>query len=200
MSDVYTTIINVISAILVFFFSFGWVIILVLFSVLKRVPNNTVLIIDRNSHYHKTKKRGFYTLGPQDKITSKISTDPVIESYSNIFSTHDSEYYSVDFMVTYSCENIDSVINSLQDSRRSIYDIINCAMEITIKSFQTKDLNRNYQYVSNAAKAQIESMLEPFYIDVTFVKITKIQLVNQEYGKIYKFEKHESRGDMPIKD
>ena len=66
------------------------VIIFFIGNFLKAVPANTVIIIDRNSHYLKTKKSGFYFFNPAtDKVTTKISKYIINKNYSDFFETHD---------------------------------------------------------------------------------------------------------------
>ena len=176
------------------------VIIICALCFIRVVPAKTALIIDRNSHYCKTKKGGIYLFNPTtDKVTTKISTFPVTETYSNTFETHDSYFYRTTFTVTYVATDIDMVLSSLQDSRRSIYDVINCSVETVMSSLVMKDMS-NRATINQEMFHQLESMLEPFYIDVTSFKLISLIGVSQSLGQQERFKKHVSRGDNPISD
>ncbi len=171
---------------------------------IRRVPSNTIIIIDRNSHYLKTKRKGFYFLGANDKITSKISTSSITENYSNVFVTHDNYYYRVDFKVTYAAEDVEMVLSALQDSRRSIYDIANCAIETVFGALLRKDLV-DTNNVSSLAFRQIESTLEPFYLDAIKISLSFVPVMST-VGEATVFKKHISglaydslSDDNPIK-
>ena len=55
----------------------GIIFLIIIFCVfcIKKVPPHTVIIVDKNSHYLKTKKSGFYIMLPGYKVTTKISTN-----------------------------------------------------------------------------------------------------------------------------
>ena len=52
------------------------IILIFLAPFIKKVPPHTVVIIDRNGHYLKTKSRGWFILLPSDEVTTTISTTP----------------------------------------------------------------------------------------------------------------------------
>lgn len=170
----------------------------ILLAYVKVVPSGTVIIIDRNSHFHKKKYGGYYFFNPRtDKVTTIISKMPVTETYTNVFRTHDDTFVQVRFSTTYKAEDISMVLSSLEDSRRSIYDVINCSVEMVIKTLVTKKDNYKTQ-VESAIFHQLESMLEPFYIDVTSFKLYSITPLSEAYGKTLEFHKHVSDGDNPF--
>ena len=178
-------------------------IITIIFSKIRKVPANTTIIIDRNTHFHKKKSHGYYFFNSRtDKITSKISTNEVSELYFNTFETHDSGFYKIVFSVIYKSEDINMTLSALEDSRRSIYDVVNCSMETTIASFRNSDFTNSsiYQNLHEAAFSQLESMLEPFYIDVIDLRIINIISVNSNEGVATKFTKHVSSGDDPLRN
>ena len=181
--------------------AFMWIgifVLIILAAYIKKVPLNTILIIDRNTHYLKTKRHGYYFFNPKtDKITTKISTNMVTEYYRNVFETHDSCFYDLYFAVSYKAENVEMVISSLQDSRRSIYDVINCAVETVIGTLSDQDLNYRTD-LNTPIFQQLESMLEPFYIDVAQFKLYTRTKITSELGEERKFRKHVSRGENPI--
>ncbi len=164
---------------------------------------NTAIIIDRNTHYFKTIRAGSrakrYSLRPTDMVTSVISTKDVNQEYTNIFVTHDNRYYRIHYFVSYQCEDIDTVLNALQDSRRSIYDIINNAVSIAVKSLSASDFSAySATRLRDTMYSQIESMLEPFYIDFKKFVIDSIVFVDESIGEKNVFVKHESQGESPI--
>ncbi len=162
---------------------------------LRKVPKDTALVIDRNGHYLKTKRSGFYIFNPStDEVTSKISTYPSTKYYNNVFETHDSRFYRIGFMVIYKAEDLEQVLSSLSDSRRSIDDVINCAMETLVASCVAKEMT-NYPELNERYFSQLEYMLEPFYIDVTKTSIQSIQTLTEDYGRENKFERHVSGSD-----
>ena len=181
-----------------FFFFILFLVIIFLGSFVKKVPLNTVIVIDRNTHYCKTKRHGYYFFNPKtDVVTTKISTNIVTEIYRNVFETHDSCFYELNFAVSYKATDLEMVLSSLQDSRRSIYDVINCAVETVVATFSDQDMNYKTD-LNTPIFHQLESMLEPFYIDVTAFKLyTRTKLIS-EIGEQRKFRKHVSRGDSPI--
>ena len=173
--------------------------IIVLCVIIKKVPSNSLIIIDRNSHFHKKKRHGFYILGAHDKVTTYLSTNAVTQTYANIFETHISTFYRLSFSVTYRSEDLDRSQQALEDSRRSVYDIINCAAETVIGTIASAGVV-NLQSLNDALFRQLESTLEPFYIDVTSSKIFSILAVDSTVGRQNKFQKHisTSGGDNPF--
>ena len=115
--------------------------LVIIFSVfIKVVPANTVIIIDRNSHYLKTKRHGFYFIWPlTDKVTTKISTSQLYKYYSNDFETHDGRIVRVSFGVQYHAENLESVLDSLKSARRSVDDIMNSSVYWGVRNLSFKD-------------------------------------------------------------
>ena len=59
------------------------------------VPQDSIYIIDRNTHYYKTLTAGKrIILGRNDKITSRISKTPISRALTNIFETEDGSIIS----------------------------------------------------------------------------------------------------------
>ena len=182
-----------------FIFWIGIIVFSIFFSRIRQVPPGTVVIIDRNSHFHKKKRGGFYLFNPAtDKITTKISRFPITENYTNTFVTHDSTYYRITYSFTYKAEDVEMVLSSLEDSRRSIYDVVNCAIETAVGSLTMREM-ADYNYdLNKVCFAQLETMFEPFYVDVTSFKIIYRSAVNPTIGESQLFRKHVSRGDNPV--
>ena len=174
---------------------FWGIIILIISGSLRIVPANTVLVIDRKSHYLKTKRKGLYFFNPlTDVVTSKISTSPTRKQYNNVFENHESNFYDVFYWVSYKAEDVEQVISSLSDSRRSIDDIINCAMEVLFTSFDNKEAYSSTSTINQKFHAQLESMLEPFYIDVLDTGVTVVSSISPIMGEERKFQRHVSGG------
>ena len=172
---------------------------IVLACLIKKVPANTLIIIDRNGHFHKKKRHGFYILSSRDKVTTYLSSYDSTQYFINTFETHSSTFYRVYFSVTYKSEDLDRSAQSLEDSRRSVYDIINCAAEPVVGSSTTFDTFRSGNFETALFK-QLESTLEPFYIDVKACKLITINSVAPSIGQTQKFQKHvsSSGGDNPF--
>lgn len=116
-------------------------IILVAIIYIKKVPANTVIIIDRNSHYLKTKKSGFYFFNPKtDKITTKISKQQITQYYTNYFETDDGKIIQVAFSSTYHADNLENVLDALKSARRSIYDIMNSSIYWAANNLNINDI------------------------------------------------------------
>ena len=174
---------------------FWAIVIMLLTGIIRKVPANTILVIDRNSHYLKTKRKGLYLFNPlTDEITSKVSTQIVHKQYTNIFENHESTFKNVTFWVEYKAEDCEQVISSLSDSRRSIDDIVNCAMEVLYTSFDNREASDYVANINTKFFKQLESMLEPFYIDVVKTGILAAVNVPAELGAAQKFQRHVSGG------
>ena len=90
------------------------ILIIIFGSFIKFVPANTVIIVDRNSHYLKTKRSGMYLFNPAtDKVTTKIPIDIV----------SDVDLLSVDtereFIKGIFCAAIDLALTQLNEKERS---------------------------------------------------------------------------------
>ncbi len=182
------------------FFYIGIPALIILISRIKSVPPNTIIIIDRNTHFHKKKRHGFYLFNSRiDKVTTQVSQYPITEHYSNVFKTHEDVYYRVSFSFTYICSEPEQTLDSLSDSRRSIYDIANCAVETLFGTLDNKEMaSSNYNELSSRLLHQLESTLEYFYIDVTNAVINSYLQVNEQTGREYLFRKHETSSGDPI--
>ena len=160
-----------------------FVIIILFFSgIIRFVPANTVYIIDRNSHYLKTKKSGLFFFWPAtDKITTKISINHLYKYYTNAFETHDGKIVRVDFNVEYHAENLEAVLTSLESVRRSVNDIMNSSVywavhALNISDFYNKpDLLKNEILPKLTAEAtELSIVVDKFnltsIVDVSFVQ------------------------------
>ena len=71
------------------------------------VPPESIYIIDRNTHYYKTLTSGKrILLGPNDKITSRISKAPVSRTLNNFFETEDGAIISANVTCIYASNDI----------------------------------------------------------------------------------------------
>ena len=166
----------------------------------KKVPPNTTIIIDRDSHFHKKKRGGYYLLNSKkDRVTTQVSSNPIREKYINIFKTHDDLYYNVSFTMTYVCKEPESTLDALADSKRSIYDIANCAVETIFGTYEQRSLVKTtLEEMNDQLFKQLEATLEYFYIDVTEAHIINYSIINEEVGRNAIFQKHISSSNEPI--
>lgn len=119
------------------------IIILFIFFVLpflRKVPPNTVVIIDRNGHYLKTKHNGWYFLSPSDKVTTTISTRPVSRTLSNFYETDDGKIVHATISCRYHAHNLTNVLQALSNVRRSVDDIIQSSAYFAINNYTFSDI------------------------------------------------------------
>lgn len=106
------------------------------------VPPESIYIIDRNTHYYKTLTSGKrILLGPNDKITSRISKAPVSRTLNNFFETEDGAIISANVTCIYASNDILNTQDLLQSVRRSIDDIILSSLYFAIGSIKSYDLH-----------------------------------------------------------
>lgn len=116
-------------------------VIVFIFGFFKAVPSGTVYIIDRNTHYLKTVKKGLFFFNPfTDKITTVISSFKITKNYLDIFETEDGKKFSINFSVTYSTKNIDDLLYNLEKVRRSIDDILESSMYNAVRNLNSKSI------------------------------------------------------------
>lgn len=153
------------------------------------VPSDTVVIVDRNSHYLKTKKNGIYFFNPKtDKVTTEISTNKLSKYYSNIFETDDGKLIHVSFYATYHAENINNVLNSLKSARRSIYDIMNSSIYWAANNLNEKDIiDQKNTLLYKEAYEKLISEARVLNINIDEFLITNIsRLVNSTNNEPFK--------------
>ena len=155
---------------------YGFIIfILIVFigNFIKVVPANTVLIVDRKSHYLKTKKHGLFLFNPAtDKITTKISINKLNKFYSNDFETHDGRIVRIAFSVQYHAENLDSVLDSLKSARRSVDDIINSSVYWGVRNLCFNDFYTNADLLDNEIHQKLLSEARELNIKIDQFYIT----------------------------
>lgn len=168
-----------------------FLVIILCIGYIRIVPSNTVMIIDRNSHYLKTKKRGIFFFNPKtDKITTEISNHRLTKQYANFFETDDGMLIHVSFSATYHAENIDNVLDSLKSARRSIYDIMNSSIYWAANNLNAKDI----MFSSNTllykeAYEKLISEARVLNINIDNFKITNISQVTSR-ANIEPFKPH----------
>ena len=111
------------------------VIIIFLLPFIKKVPPHTVVIIDRNGHYLKTKYRGWYILFPSDEVTTTISTSPLTRNLTDYFETDDGKLVQATIFCRYHADNLANVLQSLANVRRSVDDIIKSSAHFAISNY-----------------------------------------------------------------
>lgn len=187
------------SAIPVTFVLFVFVLI-PLMAIFRRVPPNTAIIVDKDFHYYKTKKRGFYFVGnTRYKITTYISKAPHVAYYSQISETHDGNLLSLTYWVEYKVSNVDEVLERLKSNRRSVDDIIQSCVKTSLENFNSTDI---YKGGGSDFSAEVSRRLAvnfaAFEIELINVYFTRTEAVSETYrDKV--FAPHISQGDNPIK-
>ncbi len=139
------------------------IIILVLICFLRKVPPHTLIIIDRNAHYLKTKRSGFYFLWPMDKVTTTVSRTPITRTLTDYFETDDGKVISATVSCRYQASNLDIVQQSLSNIRRSVDDIIKSAAYFAIGNYTFAHIVRlsNHEFtdkVRDNLKSELESI------------------------------------------
>ena len=161
--------------------------IIILANFIKVVPANTVIIVDRNSHYLKTKKRGFYLFWPPtDKVTTKISTNHLYKFYTNDFETHDGKVVRVNFNVEYHAKNLDSVLDSLKSARRSVDDIMNSSVYWAVRNLSLEDFRGRATILLNEVTPKLLSEARELNITIDKFNITNIGDVTYMANKPFK--------------
>lgn len=172
--------------------------LLFLISTFKKVPPNTAIIIDKDFHYYKTKKRGFYFVGnTRYKITTYISKTPHVAYYSQISETHDSKLLSLTYYVKYKVSNVDEVLERLKSNRRSVDDIIQSCVKTSLENFNFTDIYKGGDFSAEVSR-RLAVNFAAFEIELINVSFTKAEVVLETYrDKV--FAPHISQGDNPIK-
>lgn len=175
-----------------------WLIVLALVFI-RFTPFGTAVIVDRKTHYCKTKPRGgFYFFNPfTDKITTYISTTPYTKYYSDIFETNDTKYLKVNFAVTYHAESVDAVLLHLKNDKRSIDDIIKCAVDSTLSSFDQKYIYNNRPDITQEIKNRMALACIPFGFIIDSFGITQFMPMPDSSAD-QKFKPHVCKDDGPI--
>lgn len=162
--------------------------IIILSNFIKFVPANTVIIVDRNSHYLKTKRRGMYLFWPPtDKVTTKISTNQLYKYYTNDFETHDGRIVRVSFSVQYHAENLESVLDSLKSARRSVDDIMNSSIYWGVRNLSFKDFYPYANLLENEVTPKLLSEATELNIKIDKFNIgTIIESTHMPNVKVFK--------------
>ena len=175
-----------------------FILIVVLTNFIKSVPASGAVIIDRNDHYLKTKKRGFYYFNPAtDKVTTTISTFPITQTYTQFSESHDSNIFQNIYSVTYKVSNVEHVLESLKSNRRSVNDIIQSCVQTSFFNFETKDI-KNPSELIEEIRRRLSVNLESFEITlISFDLHPPIQVAQSARKNLFK--PHISEGIRSIK-
>ena len=164
--------------------------LLIIFCLLfiKVVPSNTVLIIDRNSHYLKTKRNGFYFFNPfTDEITTIISTNELSKTYTNIYETHDGYIFSISLYVRYHATNLDDVLFGLKNARRSINDVMQSCVYWSVRNLMLSDFNSNIENISQEIIPKLLSEAQELHITIDSYKVLNvIKVQSTDTSKCFK--------------
>ena len=176
------------------------IIIVFLCIYIKVVPANTVIIVDRNSHYLKTKKSGIYFFNPStDKITTQISMNRISKTYVENFETHDGEIVKVAFHVSYHAENLEDVLVALESVRRSIDDIMNSSVYWAVHNLSIADFFSAPSILKKEVAPKLLSEATELKINVDSFDIISINKVPAN-SEITPFKPHlNSHSAGPIK-
>lgn len=169
-------------------------------SFIKTVPANTVIIVDRNSHYLKTKRSGFYFFNPStDKITTQISKSKISKSYIENFETHDGKLVRVSFEVEYHAQNMDDVLAALESVRRSVDDVMNGSIYWSVNNLSLSDFANTPITLLSEVKPKLISEATELKIIIDDFQINNITAL--PYGvNITPFKPHlSSHSTGPIK-
>lgn len=174
--------------------------IIILSNFIKIVPKNTVIIVDRNSHYLKTKRHGMYLFWPAtDKITTRISTNKLYKLYTNDFETHDGKIVRIPFSVEYHANNLEAVLDSLKSARRSIDDIMNASVYWAVNNLCLSDFHSQTHILDNEIRPKLLSEARELNIQIDKFYIASITDVTTLPG-VKPFKPHlNSFSSGPIK-
>lgn len=138
----------------------------------KRVPPNTVVIIDRNGHYLKTKDRGWYILWPNDKVTTTISKRQISRTLSNYYETDDGKIVNATIQCSYHTHNISEVLQALANVRRSIDDIIQSSAYFAINNYKLTDIMGSYNHeFSDRVKSNLQSEFNSIGVSLSNLRV-----------------------------
>ncbi len=157
---------------------------------IKKVPSNTVIIIDRNGHYLKTLNKGFFILRPSDEITTRISKTPTLRTLTDYFETDDGKIVCATILCRYHADNIPNVLQALGNVRRSVDDIIKSSAHFAISNFPIQYIiGNNTAEFSEKVRTNLISEFNSIGISMSYLKI---QVSNATYSGVSAFRPHES--------
>ena len=167
--------------------------VIIILCFVRKVPPNTVLIIDKNSHYHKTKRNGFYLLTKGCKITTIISTNTLTRTLNDLYETYDGKPASITINCAYKAADLDAVLDSLSNIRRSIDDIIKSSAYFAATNYNGNDIIRESAEFVNKIRDNLISELNT--ISVTLVGLSVTTQIYQYPTKTY-FKPHVNGHDV----
>ena len=142
---------------------------------IKIVPENTVVIIDRNKHYLKTKTKGCYLCNPKtDKVTTTISTKQINKYYAENFETHDGKIVRIYFNVRYHTDNIEAVLDSLKSARRSRADVMKSSVYWAVNNLTYRDFRSKVDILIQEVAPKILSEARVLNVKIDQFNITSI--------------------------
>ena len=168
-----------------------WILI-ILVTHIKKVPSGTVYIIDRNTHYLKTVKRGFFFFNQKtDKITTEISLTPKTKIYRNFFETHDGVICTVTFSFSFSALDVEDVLYNLNSTRRSIDDVLQTCMYNAVLALKQSDVN--VSSLEQEFERNMNSQVLGLCINVHQYQITSLNKGRYTRSSVTPFTPHKSR-------
>lgn len=160
----------------IIFFIFIFIIFFV-----RKVPHNSAVIIDRNEHYLKTKKFGYYFIIPVlDKITTVVSTNPTTRVFNDYYEAEDGTIINLRLSCKYRSRNVDTTLENLENVRRSIDDILKSSIYFAVGSLKFSSLKTHLEPVSREYLTKylnaVDIDLQNLYISFTPVHHSDVKL------------------------
>ena len=153
------------------------------------MPPNTTIIIDRNTHYLKTKSHGFYIFLPWcDKITTVISKNPMYRNLVEYYEAEDGNIYFVKLGCVYQVSDINKTLKLLSTLRRSIDDILKSSVYFAMASLKSFDIS---EYLENKVKENLIKELAS--VNITLRKYSLSSFISSNQN-VPVFKPHISRG------
>lgn len=157
---------------------------------IKKVPYNTIIIIDRNGHYLKTKHHGWYLLLPFDEVTTTISTSPLTRNLTDYFETDDGRLVQATIFCRYQAHNLTNVLQALANVRRSVDDIIKSSAHFAISNYPINHImGINNQEFSEKVRSNLINEFNSIGLTLSNVRVSVS--LSQIPGKVA-FRPHES--------
>lgn len=165
---------------------------------IKLVPKNTVYIIDRNTHYLKTVKKGFFLFNSStDTITTTISTNPITRNYFEVFEAEYGNFYYLIFSVTYYTKNLEDTLYNLEKIRKSVDDILKSCMYFAMLSLRSEEFSKSL--LEETFNRNLEGQAMSIGIGIKSFHINSINSLGKQYYKpAFKPHKNYSESKDPI--
>lgn len=162
------------------------IIIIILLLFLKKVPPNTVVIIDKNSHYCKTRTSGWYFLWPNMKVTTMISTQTLTRNLQDFYESYDGKPVSILISCSYKAQDLSTVIESLSQMRRSIDDIIKSSAYFAAHNYRAADMLMLREEFEQKVKDNLISGLDSINVSLEHLSVVIQNVPYQATLRLFK--------------